>query len=114
MRLRFPKAARLFRAAEFSRLRAEGRSFHGRYMVLSVLASEGGAARVGIITSRRVGGAVQRVGVRRRLRELVRAERPRLAGGQWFVLVARAKAVEAEFSALRAEWLQLAARAGLL
>ena len=115
MRLRFPKTARLRRASEFSRLRSEGVSVHGKFMVLSVLRHDTTAdARIGFITSRRVGGAVERSRVRRRLRELVRADRPRLAANCWLVLIARANAARAEFAQLRNEWRALAQRSGVL
>ena len=70
-----------------------------------------GAARVGIVTSRRVGEAVERNRVRRRLREIVRAERARLSPGMWLVIVARHRAVGVEFAELREEWLSLVRRA---
>jgi ribonuclease P protein component len=116
MRLRFPKSARLARASEFQRLRRDGTSFHGKFMVLSVLAQAGSGeqARIGIVTSRRVGGAVVRNRVRRKLREIVRLERPRLTPEIWLVLVARQRAAGAEYAELRAEWLTLAQRAAVL
>jgi ribonuclease P protein component len=115
MRLRFPRMARLFRSSEFARMRAEGTSEHGRCMVLTVLrVAPPGETRVGIITSRCVGQAVVRNRVRRRLRELVRLDRPQLAPGFWFTLVARSAASKASFEALRTEWRRLAKRAGLL
>lgn len=113
--LNFPKSARLQRAAEFARLKREGVSFHGKFMVLSVLESQPDTAlRFGVITSRRVGGAVARNRVRRRLREIVRADRPAICAGRWCVIVARHAAATAAFDALRAEWRRLAARSGLL
>ena len=115
MALRFPKSARLFRASEFQRMRGEGAAIHGKFMLLSVLPRAGnGSARIGIITSRRVGGAVERNRVRRRLREIVRAELAHLLPGAWLVIVARHRAVEAEFAELRDEWLRLASRAHVL
>jgi ribonuclease P protein component len=114
-RLRFSRAARLGWTAEFARVRAEGRSVHGKFMVLTVLrlaAAE--PSRAGFITSRRVGGAVQRNRVRRRLREIVRADRPRVEPGFWFTLVARAAAAKASFANLRDEWRHLAKSSGLL
>lgn len=84
-------------------------------MVFSVLktAVESEPARVGIITSRRVGGAVQRSGVRRRLREIFRAARPRLRGGVWLVVIARYTAPGATFQQLETEWSKLARRSGI-
>jgi ribonuclease P protein component len=70
--------------------------------------------KIGFITSRRVGGAVERNRVRRRLREIVRMARPGLLPSLWLVLVARRGAVEATFEALQREWLQLARKASIL
>ena len=93
-------------------MRRDGASIHGKFMLLSVLPNAAeGAARIGIVTSRRVGGAVERNRVRRRLREIVRAERGRLLPGAWFVIVARHRAVEAAFDELRGEWQRLVRRA---
>jgi ribonuclease P protein component len=114
-RLRFPKAARLFRAAEFAKLKREGQSFHGKLMVLSVVPSGDEAdTRIGLVTSRRVGGAVVRNRVRRRLREIVRAARPTLRSGLWLALIARQGAARATYQALLAEWTQLAQRSSIL
>jgi ribonuclease P protein component len=114
-RLRFPKAARLFRAAEFAKLKREGQSFHGKLFVLSVVPSgDESASRIGLITSRRVGGAVVRNRVRRRLREIVRAARPQMKAGLWLALIARQAAARATFDALREEWTQLAQRSSIL
>jgi len=113
--LRFPKSARLSRAGEFARLKREGASFHGKLVVLSVLKTEPDSApRIGLITSRRVGGAVVRNRVRRRLREIVRALLPRIRRGLWLVLVARAAAAKAEFAALQADVISLAQRSAIL
>jgi ribonuclease P protein component len=114
-RLRFPKAARLARAGEFAKLKREGQSFHGKLIVLSVLQSgETAESRIGLITSRRVGGAVVRNRVRRRLREIIRAARPQMKPGLWLALIARQAAARASFEALRAEWTQLAQRSSIL
>jgi len=115
MLLRFPKAARLTQAAEFQRLKREGVSIHGKFMVLSVFKhSTPRETRAGIITSRRVGGAVARNRVRRRMRELLRADRPRFERGLWLVLVARRRAANAGFDELRKEWRYLAQRGAVL
>jgi len=113
--LHFPKSARLARASEFLRMRREGQSFHGKFFVLSVLRNLPAAeVRVGLITSRRVGGAVVRNRVRRRLREIVRVARPQIQAGTWLTLIARQAAAEASFQILSAEWQQLAQRSSIL
>jgi len=114
-KLKWPRSARLTRAGEFAKLKREGVSFHGKFMVLSVLTcATGEATRIGLITSRRVGGAVIRSKVRRRLREIVRGDRPKLEAGRWLVLIARQRAVSAGFEELRGEWRGLARRGGVL
>jgi len=65
---------------------------------------------VGVVTSRRVGNAVVRNRVRRRLREILRECLPRIASGLRVVVVAKPAAAGAEFGGLRAEWLLLAQR----
>ncbi|SRR5260221_13248075 len=113
--LRFPKSVRLSRASEFARLKREGVSFHGKLVVLSVLKAESGTdRRIGLITSRRVGGAVVRNRVRRRLREIVRALLPRMHGGLRLVIIARVAAAKAEFAALQADVMSLAQRSAIL
>jgi ribonuclease P protein component len=111
----FPKSAHLTRASEFQRMRREGQSFHGKFIVLSVLKDLPSAeVRVGLITSRRVGGAVVRNRVRRRLREIVRVARPNIAAGTWLTVVARQAAAKATLQILSAEWHQLARRSFIL
>lgn len=97
-------------------MRQEGSPYFGRFFIMNVLATvpELTAVRVGLVTSRRVGNAVCRNRVRRRLREIVRADLPRLRRGTWLVLVAKRPAVEATFAELQGEWRRLARRATLL
>jgi len=73
---------------------------------------DGGRARVAVIASRRVGGAVQRNRAKRRLRELIR-DLP-LRGEVDLVLVARSRCVDAAFAELGAELVELCAAMGVL
>jgi len=115
VRFRFPAVRRLKLSREFERVRKEGHAVRGGLLVLGVLHVEGEKRfRVGLITSRRVGGAVARNRVRRRLREIVRRNQQALKGGMWFVVIARRSAAETDSAALEAEWLRLAQRAGIL
>ena len=96
-------------------MRREGESFHGKLIVLSVLKLEPALpARIGIVTSRRVGGAVARNRVRRRLREIVRLAQREIGRGLWLVLIARPAAAAAEYAALREDWTRLARRSSIL
>lgn len=82
-------------------------------MVLSVLKGVP-ESRVGLITSRRLGNAVVRNRVRRRLRELARTTRPQLQADCWLVLIGKRGASTAAFDSVREEWLRLARRASIL
>ena len=100
--------------AEFRRVRAEGRSWPGRNFTLAVLENAGAEPScIGFITTRQLGGAVVRNRIRRRLREIVRASRPRLKTACWIVVIARSASARATSEQLRAEWDRLAARANL-
>jgi len=66
--------------------------------------------RIGIVTSKRVGGAVVRNRTRRRLREICRSQLPLISPGLLIVVVAKSSAAEAPFADLKAEWLLLARR----
>lgn len=114
-RFRFPHAARIRLSREFARVRKEGRSVQGRLLRLSVLENpDGGGTRFGFITSKRVGGAVQRNRVRRRLREICRLERSAIPPGWLVVTVAKSSAAQAGYAELREEWLLLARRLSIL
>ena len=114
-RLRFPAARRLQLSREFARVREEGRTVRGGLIFLGLLqVAEEKAFRVGLVTSRRVGGAVVRNRVRRRLRDIVRRHQHALVSGLWLVVVARPAAAHASSAALEAEWLQLAKRAEVM
>lgn len=69
---------------------------------------------MGIITSRRVGGAVARVRVRRLLREIHRLHRERLLPGRWLVVISHREAADASYQNLCSEWLRLAAKLAIL
>jgi len=73
-----------------------------------------GACRVGFIASRRLGSAVVRNRVRRRLREIVRKHQHDLRQDLWIVLIAKREAATASYRALEDEWLRLARRASIL
>src|SRR4051812_28455150 len=111
--MRQSAAHRLRAASEFSRVREQGVTRAGKYVIVNVLQlPEGGLWRSGIITSRKVGNAVHRNLVRRRLREIIRAAT--LQSGLWVVTVARPSAVRASFEDLRQDWLRTVRRAGAL
>jgi ribonuclease P protein component len=113
--LSFSKNRRLTRSSEFERVKQGGRPRGGKLMALGVMAVQNsGASRVGFITSRRLGGAVIRNRVRRRMREIVRKHQHELEEDFWIVVIARRDAANASYRALEDEWLRLAKRASIL
>lgn len=113
--LSFPKNRGLTRAAEFERVKSEGFWQHGKLLILGVLQVEHtGPFCAGFVTSRRLGSAVVRNRVRRRLRELVRRHQQEVRASVWIVVIAKSEAVRASYYALEDEWLRLAKRASIL
>jgi len=113
--LSFSKARRLTRESEFERVKQNGCAQRGKLLMLGVLAVENaGWFRAGFVTSRKIGGAVARNRVRRRLREVVRKHQHELREDFWIVLIARTGAARASYRALEDEWLRLAKRASIL
>jgi ribonuclease P protein component len=113
--LSFPKSRRLRRASEFEHVRQEGSAHKGGTLMLGVLVGKGSHVfRAGFITSRRIGSAVVRNRVRRRLREIVRHHQHEIMPGAWIVTIARVKAARATYRQLEDEWLRLAKRASIL
>ncbi|MEA2025069.1 MAG: ribonuclease P protein component [Chloroflexota bacterium] len=86
---------------DFARVGEKGRSRADRLMVVRFVPNAHDHDRFGISTGRRLGGAVQRNRVRRRIREILR-HAPNGTGQGWDILiVARAPAVDASFDELR-------------
>ena len=113
--LTFPKTKRLTSSADFAHVREQGRVFRGALLTLGVINDVKTVTfRAGFITSRRVGNAVQRNRVRRRLREIVRQRQHAFRSQIWFVTIARRAAAQATYGALEDEWLRLATRASIL
>ena len=69
---------------------------------------------VGITVSKKLGHAVVRNRARRRIRELYRLHEEAFLPGWDIVVVARSKAVDAEFARLTKSYLNLAKKAGIL
>lgn len=116
--LGFPKSARLLRSPQFAAVKARGRGFAEGPLAASWFLPEEtkpgvvrrpAGARIGLSVSTKVGNAVVRNRVKRRLREAVRLERATLPDVD-LVLVARPSAAEAEVTQLRAFLRKAAAR----
>ena len=97
----------------FRRLYATNGHANG-YLVLYARANRTATNRVGITASKKLGHAVVRNRVRRRLREIYRLNEDKFAPGWDIVVVARSRCIEANFNKLTAAYLSLAEKAGIL
>ena len=84
------------------------------YLVLYARKNRLDHNRVGITVSKKLGKAHIRNRVRRRFREVYRLNEEAFLPGWDIVIVARSRAIDADFEKLTAAFLQLANRAGLL
>jgi ribonuclease P protein component len=97
------RRARLVRRSEFDRALAGRASASSAYLALFVGNNGLGHPRVGFAVSRKLGNAVVRNRIKRRLRDLVRPMAERTQAGRDVVIVARARAVDADAARLRDE-----------
>lgn len=84
------------------------------YLVLYAKPNRTAQNRVGITVGKKLGHAVVRNRVRRRLREIYRCNEDRFTSGWDIVVVARSRCVGANFGSLTKAYLSLAEKAGLL
>lgn len=98
----------------FRRLYYKGLSAGNRCLVIYCRRNALGVNRLGLTVSTKLGHAVVRNRMRRRLREIYRLNEGRLQTGYDVVLVARSAAVEADFRTLTRAFLAVADRVGLL
>lgn len=94
----FGPARRIRKRPEFQRVYEQGRKWHGRYLMLFVLANGRDTSRLGIAATRKIGGAVQRNLAKRRIREMFRTTD--VPAGFDVVVVPKREFFEADWSAL--------------
>jgi ribonuclease P protein component len=94
------RAFRLRRSSEIQRVRSNRRSWAHPLLILYVAPNELGHPRLGVSVSRRIGKAVVRNRVRRRIREAIRLQTANLAGFD-LLFIARPAVAAADWSALR-------------
>ena len=84
------------------------------YLVLYAKKNHSATNRVGVTVSKKLGGAVVRNRVRRRLREVYRLNEALFSPGWDIVVVARSRCIRADFQKLNEAYLSLAEKAGIL
>ncbi len=97
----------------FRRLYYKGTSAGNRYLVIYCRRNSLQVSRLGLTVSTKLGKAVVRNRMRRRLREVYRLHEEKLLPGFDIVVVARSAAVDADFSKLQSAFRHAADKVGL-
>jgi ribonuclease P protein component len=114
-RLRLGRTARLAQSRDFARIRQQGK----RLALGCLIANwqplpDGAQPRLGVVTSKRIGGAVQRSRARRLLRESFRQHQNEFSAPVEIVLVARNSIAGKSFAEVEKDFVAALNRAGLL
>jgi len=109
MPLRFGPRVRLRARGEFTLVQKQGRRVATPYMTVLALPNALDCDRLGVIASRRYGGAVARNRAKRRIREVFRRQEPALSASRGFrpldvVVIPRRELATAPFATLEADF----------
>ena len=114
-RLRLTPAQRLKTGRDFGGVRAQGqRVVVGCLIANWLVLPEGSTSRIGVVTSKKIGGAVQRARARRLLRESFRLHQHDFERPVDLVLVARQSIAGKQFAQVEKDFLEALRRAKLL
>ena len=99
---------------EFRRMYAKGKSGVSSCLVVYYRKNRLGHNRLGVTVSTKLGHAVVRNRVRRRLREIYRLNREKMPAGYDIIIVARVRAAETPYRKLERHYLRCLGELGLL
>ncbi len=109
---RFPKSLRIRKRAEYLEIQSEGAAVHTRLFVgLVRVVKDRDGTRLGITTTKKIGGAVVRNRTRRLVREAFRRNRALLPDGIDLVIVAKRAATACTARAIADDLAELGRRA---
>jgi len=108
------KKQRLTHLTDFLHVRQNGKVFTNTYMVLLVAHNHLGYSRFAVAAGRRVGNAVERNRVKRRLRACVDEISSMIAHGWDLIFYARQPIISSDFAAIRDAMKALVREAGLM
>ena len=106
------KRTRLTESPEFKRAYHQGAACKGRLFSVHAFPNELGTPRLGLSVSRKVGNAVTRNAVRRRLREVFHSTLSEIPGNWDLVVSARPAAAEAGLRELKEEFARAVGKLG--
>ena len=104
---------RLRKRYQFNYIYKSGSKFSGQSIVLFASASKTKAIKVGFAVSKKLGNAVTRNKIRRRLREIVFGQIPSLKQNYNIIVMARDDILKFSFSDIAADFDKLTQKAGL-
>jgi len=105
---------RLSRSSDFQRVRQFGKSYASPIMVLAFLRNELDYHRFGFVVSKRLGKAVLRNKIKRRMREAVRLRMTNIKPGVDIVFIARKRMAQASYADICQTLERLLTKADLL
>ncbi len=105
---------RLTRAADFQRVRQEGKSYAHPLLILLFYPHPEPGIRVGVAAGRKLGKAVRRNRAKRLLRAAIQSFLPFITQSGDMILIARPPILQANFAEIRQALEALLRRAGLL
>lgn len=100
--------------SDFRRIFGKGKCAVTPYAVVYAMKSRGLPGRVGISVSSKLGNAVSRNRMKRRLREVFRLSRNQLKPGYDLIIVARHKCLSADFNILEDAFLSACRELGIV
>lgn len=107
VRLSFPRSRRIKQSGDFARARAQGKRFICGCLIANLrFLPPGAISRLGVVTSKKVGGAVARNRARRLLRESFRLHQHDLPQPADMVLVARPSIAGKGFAEVERDFLR--------
>jgi len=110
----FPKSSRINKTYEYRQVYRTGKRVPSVNFLMFYKPNSLAESRIGLSAGKKVGGAVRRNRVKRRMREILRCQRPLLRHNVDLVLVAHPGAAKLSFSEMEVEITGMIRKARLL